>query len=82
MTIEITKIEKILLQEIIDSEADGQNTGYSEYDGLGISNKEKGTLSSLIKKGLVYDSMADWSYEDGVVPMYCTTELANNIKIK
>jgi len=78
MTTQITKNENVLLQEIIECEVDGVGMGYSEYDGFGITNEEKGTLSSLIKKGLVYDSFQD---DDEFGPMYCTTPLINNIEI-
>ena len=49
-TIKITKLENELLTEIMECESDGLGMGYSEYDGIGISNQEKGVLSSLIKK--------------------------------
>jgi hypothetical protein len=79
MTKKITKNENKLLQEIIESEIDGIGSGYSEFDGIGITNKQKGILSSLIKKGLIYDSMEDFAGDDGVTPMYCTTDLINSI---
>jgi len=82
MKTQITKKENLLLHEIIDSEVDGKNTGYSEFDGLGLNDEDKGVLSSLIKKGLVYNSNEDLTIEEGWEPMYCTTELINSIEVK
>lgn len=74
----ITENENELLNEIIESEIDGVGMGYSEFDGFGISNEEKGTLSSLIKKGLVYNS---FEHDNEINSMYCTTDLRNNIQV-
>ncbi len=71
-TIKITKLENELLNDIMLGENDGIGLGYSEYDGLDISNEEKGVLGSLIKKGLVYDSKEDESNLFDYEPMYCT----------
>ncbi len=71
-TIKITKLENELLNEIMLGECDGIGTGYSEYDGLNVSNQEKGVLGSLIKKGLVYDSQENNINEFDYQPMYCT----------
>ena len=65
----LTELEYELLQEIQEHEVDGINMGYSEYDGKGISNQEKGVLSSLIQKGLVYDS---YEHDDDFDSMYCS----------
>ena len=43
--------------------------GYSAFDGLEITNEEKGVLASLIKKGLVYDSTCGEEWQER---MYCT----------
>jgi len=71
-TIKITKLENELLNEIMLGECDGIGMGYSEYDGLNVSNQEKGVLGSLIKKGLVYDSQENNINEFDYQPMYCT----------
>jgi len=71
-TIKITKLENELLNEIMLGECDGIGMGYSEYDGLNVSNQEKGVLGSLIKKGLVYDSQENNIDEFDYQPMYCT----------
>jgi len=79
MGIKITKLENKLLNSIMLGENDGIGMGYSEYNGEGISNQEKGVLSSLIQKGLVYDSKEDydeWDYE----PMYCTNLYGKDIE--
>jgi len=81
MKIKITQLENTLLNEIMECENDGVGMGYSEYDGQGISNQEKGVLSSLIQKGIVYDSWATEIGEDDYAPMYCTTDLRENIEI-
>ena len=72
-TIKITKLESKLLHEIMSSESDGLGMGYSSFDGLDITNEEKGVLSSLIKKGLVYDSTCGEEIIYGEdYRMYCT----------
>ena len=68
--IKITELEESLLHEIMSSEADGLGMGYSSFDGLEIDNETKGVLSSLIKKGLVYDSTD--GCEEFEYRMYCT----------
>ena len=68
--IKITELEESLLHEIMSSESDGLGMGYSSFDGLDITNEEKGVLSSLIKKGLVYDSTD--GCEEFEYRMYCT----------
>jgi len=77
--IQLTKLENDLLTEIMENELDGVGMGYSEYDGEGISNQTKGVLSSLIQKGVVYNA---FDGDDDETPMYCTTELRDNIQIK
>ena len=72
MEVKITKLENELLNDIMKGENDGIGMGYSEYDGLVISNEEKGVLGSLLKKGLVYDSNDDNINDYDYVPMYCT----------
>lgn len=72
MKIKITKLENKLLNDIMLGENDGVCVGYSEYDGLDISNQEKGVLGSLLKKGLVYDSNENNINEFDYEPMYCT----------
>ena len=67
-----------MLNEIMDCETDGVGVGYSEYNGLGLSDEEKGVLSSLVRKGIVFNSMkydSSCSLVSSVMPMYCTTEL-------
>ena len=71
-TIKITKLENELLNDIMLGENDGIGMGYSEYDGLEISNEEKGILGSLIRKGLVYDSQENNINDFDYIPMYCT----------
>ena len=73
MKVQITKLENELLNEIISCEVDGIGMGYSEYDGEGISNEEKGVLSSLIQKELVYDSHISSRGQTSYTPMYCTS---------
>lgn len=71
--IKITELESKLLHEIMSSESDGLGMGYSAFDGLDITNEEKGVLSSLIKKGLVYDSTCgEEIIDDDDYRMYCT----------
>jgi len=72
----ITKNEKELLIDIMTGENDGVGMGYSETTGLGLNNLFKGVLSSLVQKGLVYDSEGS---ED--VPMYCTRKTVETVKI-
>jgi hypothetical protein len=72
MKIKITKLENELLNDIMLGENDGIGMGYSEYDGLDISNEQKGVLGSLLKKGLVYDSNEGNTNDFDYLPMYCT----------
>jgi hypothetical protein len=65
----ITDLEKEMLIDIMNGENDGVGMGYSETDGIGLTPEQKGILSSLIKKGLVYNSM-DGDPDD--TPMYCS----------
>lgn len=53
---ELTKMETEMLVEIMECEVDGLDMGFSEFDGRGLTPTQKGVLSSLIKKGMVYDS--------------------------
>lgn len=69
----LTQLEKELLKEIQSAEVDGINMGYSEFDGTGITKEQTGVLSSLIQKGVVYDSMASCKGDHDYMPMYCTT---------
>ena len=80
--IQVTQLEYDLLHRIMNCENDGVGMGYSEFDGKGISNVEKGVLSSLIKKELVYDSWEDYIEEEDYNPMYCTTQLRDNILLE
>jgi hypothetical protein len=55
--------------EILTSVANAQiEDGFSEYTSVD-SDSEKGTLGSLVKKGLVYNS---YSFEESY--MYCLTQ--------
>ena len=74
----ITKNEKELLIDIMTGENDGVGMGYSETTGLGLNNLFKGVLSSLIQKGLVYDSEGG---EDMDIPMYCTRKTVETVEI-
>ena len=82
MKVQITKLENQLLNEIMECEVDGIGMGYSEYDGENISNQDKGVLSSLIQKGLVYDSQ-QWNKDDrGYCPMYCSSIEELELEVK
>ena len=78
-SIKITIKEQKMLNEIMDCENDGVGMGYSEYDGLEISNEQKGVLSSLVKKGIVYNSYGNGC--DSSIPMYCTTEMREKVEV-
>ena len=79
-TIEITALEDKMLKEIIEAEIDGVGRGYSEFKiNSKMANQEKGVLSSLIQKGLVYDS---YDNDEDLGQMWCTTSLRDNVKVK
>ena len=82
MKVQITKLENELLNKIMSCEVDGIGMGYSEYDGEGISNEEKGVLSSLIQKELVYDSHSCSRGERSYIPMYCTSIEDIDLQVK
>jgi hypothetical protein len=55
--VNITKLEAKMLYRIFGSEGSGVAFGYSEfdrYDGT-LTNQDKGVLSSLFKKGLIFE---------------------------
>ena len=74
----ITKLENEMLIDIMNGENDGVGMGYGETDGLGFTPEQKGVLSSLMKKGLVYNSM-DGEPDD--TPMYCSCKTPETIII-
>jgi hypothetical protein len=74
----ITDNEKEMLIDIMNDESDGVGMGYSGFDGKGLNNLFKGVLSSLIQKGLVYDSEGN---EDMGLPMYCSCKTDETVEI-
>jgi len=78
LEIKVTELEREMLIEIMQGENDGVGNGYGEFDGLGLTPERKGVLSSLIKKGFVYNSMEDWEDE---LAQYCTKQTPQTIEI-
>ena len=92
--IKITQKEQELLEIIMSCETNGVGSGFSEFiikkgrfygrEDIIMNNIKKGVLSSLLKKGLIYDSYYDeetgkndMSYDEKsgkevIVKMYCT----------
>lgn len=66
---DLTQRENKMLIEIMQCECDGLGRGFSEFDGIGLSPEEKGVLSSLIQKEMVYDCYED---EPTKEKMFCT----------
>jgi hypothetical protein len=62
----LTQLEIAVLKMVANSQIED---GFSEYDYVS-SSQEKGTLGSLVKKGLVYDAREN---ENGDDFMYCLT---------
>lgn len=74
----ITKLEKEMIIYIMNGENDGLGMGYGETDGLGFTPEQKGVLSSLFQKGLVYDSMDG---EPDERRMWCSRKTPETIEI-
>ena len=73
-SITLTDLETAMLKRIQNLEVDGIGMGFSEFDGYNLTPQEKGVLSSLIQKGIVYDSTD--GDQDFPTPMYCSSSKA------
>ena len=68
----LTKKELKLLNEV-NKYWDIDEPGFSEFTNRNVKTKSRaGVLSSLAKKGLVYDSYED--YDDDNTSMWCMTD--------
>lgn len=73
-SITLTELETAMLKRIQNLEVDGIGMGFSDFDGYNLTPQEKGVLSSLIQKGIVYDSTE--GEDDYPTPMYCSSSKA------
>lgn len=75
----LTHNELRVLKDVNDEWHENEG-GYSEYSSVfkTISKSEAGTLSSLLKKELIYDCYDNYEDEE---PMWCMTQLGASVMI-